>query len=85
MFKFLNKNEYGVLVSHHVCDTCGQEYSICPAPSNYEYWNNCLTEGCDSYDPHRDADILFMTNEEISKEKKVISISKLRERKGIMK
>lgn len=71
-------NEYGTPVSHHTCDTCGQDFTICPADKN---WSNCLAENCASYDPHLDLDILYMTDQEIAAEKKVISIQRLRERK----
>ena len=69
-------NEHGTTTSYHTCDTCGVEFSITPAAD----FPNCMSDDCASYDPHRDADILFMTGQEIAREKKIVSISKLRER-----
>ena len=75
-------NEYGKRVSSHKCDTCKAEFTVCPPiePDSLD-WDNCLSEECGSYDPDRDADILFMSDKEIAKEKKVVSLLKLQQRK----
>ena len=76
-------NDNGILASRHKCDTCGTEYEICPViADDEEGWENCLLDECESYDPHRDADILFMTDKEIAEDKPLISMDKLRQRKS---
>lgn len=51
------RNEYGTLVSKHRCDTCGEEFTLCPAVSSKdEGWENCLSPTCSSYSPDRDLD-----------------------------
>lgn len=79
------ENEHGTGVSFFECNTCGVEYSICPAvpPDKHQDWSMCLSEECDSYDPHRDADVLFMTDKEIAEAKPVVSIDKLRQRRSL--
>ena len=53
-------NEYGTPVSKHICDTCGNEFTVCPKiDDSNKNWDNCLGEECDSYDSSRDADKLF--------------------------
>jgi hypothetical protein len=54
------KNEYGTQVSKHRCDTCGAEFTVCPAvfPES-KNWDNCLAPTCSSYDPDRDVDKLL--------------------------
>ena len=61
-------SEDGYAITWFKCDTCGQEYNICPAPAEDEQhlYNNCSAPGCDSYDPKRDLDILFMDNRELA-------------------
>ena len=78
-------NEYGTPIKVFNCEECGEDFSVCPSPdiNKYQDWRWCLSETCSSYDPSRDADILFMSNEEISKEKRLVSIRKLIERKAI--
>ncbi len=56
----LSQNECGTPVSVHVCDTCGNSFTVCPAAGN-KGWENCLGEGCPSYDAERDVDMLFET------------------------
>lgn len=56
----MSKNEYGTPVSVHICDTCGTQFTVCPAILNEKIgWENCLGIGCKSYDKNRDADRLF--------------------------
>ncbi len=69
-------NEHGTTTSYHTCDTCGVEFSITPAAD----FKNCLADDCSSYDPHCDIEILYMTNAEIAREKKIISMDLLRQR-----
>jgi len=53
-------NEYGTPISIHICETCGQEFTVCPLlPDDAKGWENCMAETCASYDPKRDADKLF--------------------------
>ena len=52
-------NEYGIVVAHYLCDTCGCSYTITPAPESDDGWHNCLSPECESYDPKRDVDDLF--------------------------
>lgn len=75
-------NEYGIKVAAFECDTCGVEYTICPAPDDdtLDGWNNCSGDDCASYDPERDTEILFSSDRELKK-KKLVSMNKLRQRK----
>lgn len=76
------ENKHGTGESHHVCDTCGSDFTITPAvePDSHSF-DNCLAEGCDSYDPDRDIEPLFMTDKEIAREKKIVSMDVLRKRR----
>jgi len=76
-------NEYGTPVTWFTCEFCGDEFSICPAKPEHGHdnWKGCLSDQCDSYDPSRDADILFMTDEEIEKHKTIVSMQMLLRRK----
>lgn len=80
----MTTNEYGTPVSKHKCDTCGNEYTCCPPLAegdDYTLSANCEADGCTSYDPAGDCDILFMTDEEIAREKPQVCIDMLRARK----
>ena len=71
------------LVSKFQCDTCGGEYTICPPlkdEAERDGWQNCMADSCASYDANRDADILFMSDKEIAREKSVVSLKQLRDR-----
>lgn len=61
MYLGLSTNEYGTPVSRHICDTCGKEYTVCPAipPKRAADWDGCLSVHCPTYDMSRDADLLF--------------------------
>ena len=77
------ENKYGTGTSHHVCDTCGVEFTINPAvDSDSSSFDNCLDERCNSYDSNRDADVLFMSDNEIRREKNIVGIEMLRKRKN---
>lgn len=53
-------NEYGTMLSRHVCETCGQGFTVTPAaPLDSKGWDNCLAPTCASYDVNRDLDRLF--------------------------
>ncbi len=54
-------NEYGTIVSVHICETCSAEFTVCPAveEKNRDQWRYCLSLDCVSYDPDRDADKFF--------------------------
>lgn len=74
-------NEHGTQTSRHICDTCGVEFTITPAAD--KGFENCLAESCPSYDPHRDIEPLFMSDAEIAREKDVVSIDVLRQRRRL--
>lgn len=80
MFIKTSPNEYGTSTSSFKCDTCGEEYTITPAPKEVDNWQNCMSEECDSYDPKRDADVLFCSDKELQ-EKSIVDINKLRQRR----
>ncbi len=50
-------NIHGVRVTEHICDTCGNTFTICPGIDDYP---NCGDIDCTSYDPDTE-----MTDEEI--------------------
>ena len=50
-------NEYGTPVSVHWCGSCEQEFTVCPPAG--DNWGGCLSEECDSYDIHRDIDLVW--------------------------
>ena len=76
-------NEYGTPVSWHLCQTCGYYFSLCPAVSYAAPgWNYCMADECASYDPDRDADILFMSDKEIAEQKPIVSMKMLEKRKA---
>ena len=53
-------NEFGTPVSTHVCDTCGEPFTLCPAQGEDKPgWENCLAETCPSYDLSRDIDLAW--------------------------
>lgn len=52
-------NRYGVRVTSFRCKTCGAVFTICPAPENEAWWQNCLSPSCESYDESRDMSGLF--------------------------
>jgi len=52
-------NEYGVAVGVFRCDTCGEDFTICPKPADVQAWPNCLAPDCASYDQERDIDKWF--------------------------
>ena len=81
MHKGYAENEYGTRISKHVCDTCGEEFTLCPAMGEERKgWENCMDETCPSYDANRDADILFMSDDEIREKKKTVSLQMMEAR-----
>lgn len=64
MIKSTKLNEYGMLVSVHECETCGCEFTMCPAIKDDKNWKHCLSLDCDSYDSERDVDKLFDNNKQ---------------------
>ena len=73
-------NEHGTDTSHHTCDVCGVEYTLTPAAVEGTLASVCMADDCPSYDPHCDIEPFFMSDQEISDEKKVVSIDVLRKR-----
>ena len=61
-------NEHGTPVVEYRCETCGETFTICPAPkaSEDDQWTGCMATTCASYDPARDADKLFDDGDVIS-------------------
>lgn len=55
----LSVNEHGTLVSLHTCDACEEEFTVCPPVEHAAWGGCCLAEKCESYDPVRDADKMF--------------------------
>ena len=51
-------NEHGTPVAEYQCESCGQTFTVCPAPAANEddAWSGCQMEECESYDPARDLD-----------------------------
>ena len=54
-------NEYGTPVVEYRCETCGDLFTICPAPppENDDQWTGCQAPECASYDESRDVDKWF--------------------------
>jgi hypothetical protein len=81
-----SENECGTAVGVFRCHACGREYTVCPAPAadRREAWaaGGCLADDCSTYDPARDADVLFMAAEEIAASKPLVSLDMLRARKS---
>ena len=77
-------NEYGTPVSVHTCQTCGMEFTLCPLvpDDKSDQWPDCMALECESYDPHRDADILFQSDKEIANNGKPGSMKMLQARKN---
>lgn len=62
MFLNVSRNEFGTPIDVYQCEHCGDKFSICPANDDRtkdEDWAGCLARSCASYDPSRDADLLF--------------------------
>ena len=54
------RNEYGTLVSSHLCDSCEGFFTVCsPVSKKAKGWDFCLSIDCESYDPDRDVDDVF--------------------------
>lgn len=51
-------NEYDTPVTVFWCETCGREFTVCPAvhDSRLDNWKGCMDPACESYDPNRDVD-----------------------------
>ncbi len=47
-------NEHGVRVTEHICEACGEPFTICPGIDDFP---DCLGDDCDSYDPDREVDL----------------------------
>lgn len=65
-------NGYGTSVVEYRCETCGETFMVCPAPSleEDEQWTGCQARTCGSYDPARDADRLFDDGDVLSLERR---------------
>jgi predicted molibdopterin-dependent oxidoreductase YjgC len=83
MFIEYDKNECGTDISRYQCESCGDTFTVCPVSRVHDNWVNCLSEDCVSYDPSRDADIIFMSEKEIAERKSLVSLDMLRARKTL--
>jgi DNA-directed RNA polymerase subunit RPC12/RpoP len=65
-------NGYGTPVVEYRCETCGETFTICPAPEPEKdgQWTGCMAPTCGSYDPTRDADKLFDDGDVLSFERR---------------
>jgi hypothetical protein len=54
----VEQNEHGCYRSVHLCETCGDRFTVTP-PAGPNFGPNCMAETCPSYDPARDASIFF--------------------------
>lgn len=54
-------NEYGTTVTKYKCESCGDIFTVCPAPSPDKdvHWKGCTAPECSSYRPDRDIDKWF--------------------------
>lgn len=54
-------NEYGTPVGEYRCESCGDVFTVCPAPlpEMDDQWAGCTAPHCDSYDESRDIDKWF--------------------------
>lgn len=54
-------NEFGTPITVHLCEFCGNEFTVCPPvlDEKLDQWRGCLAVECPSYDPKRDIDKLF--------------------------
>lgn len=62
MFLEVRSNEYGTPVDAYRCETCGEEFTVCPAHKDRscdDQWTGCQAPECASYDPGRDVDKWF--------------------------
>lgn len=69
-----------------MCEYCNQEFSISPAvePEREHLFKGCSTPGCESYEPERDLDVLFMDDREVANHADnvgVVSFDKLSDRR----
>lgn len=66
-YRGLSVNEYGTEVSLHTCDTCGEDFSVCPAvpEEHLKDWNGCQADWCGSYQMDRDPDMIEFLGEGI--------------------
>lgn len=82
MYLGLGENEDRIKVSKHKCDTCGDEFTVCPAYGEGSAgFENCLSPECASYDPNRDLEIVFLDDKVLSDNRKIIGMEMLRKRK----
>lgn len=76
-------DEDGLRHSVHVCGSCGEDFTICPAVEPGSIGDeDCGCAGCPSFDPHRNIGIVFMTDAEIARDEPVVSIKMLQKRKA---
>lgn len=83
MFIEYDKNESGIDISRYQCESCGGVFTVCSVSRDHDNWVNCLSEDCVSYDPSRDADVIFMSVKEIAERKSLVSLDMLRARKNL--
>lgn len=47
-------NKHGVRVTEHICETCGEPFTVCPGVDD---WPDCLSDTCASYDASREVNL----------------------------
>lgn len=88
MFLRRLENEYGTPVIECSCDFCGTIFTVCwgkeYTDEEAQNWGKagCQHESCKSYNPKTDMNKMFLTPEEIAREK-VVHIDVLRNRKNL--
>lgn len=79
-------NEFGTPITNFKCDYCGSKFSVCPAieDKHLDSFKGCTIHPCESYDPKRDIDILFMDKKELqdhTEKTGIVDIEVLQKRK----
>lgn len=59
MYLKMVTNEYGFETAQHICNDCGDVYTVMPPMSEDCGWDSCLSHNCPSYDVTRDIDSVW--------------------------
>ena len=77
-----NEEDIGITVFH--CGFCDTQYDICPQIKDNEIQSciddGCMSMECSSYDPNRDLEVVFLSDEELSR-RDVVGIKMLKARR----
>jgi len=78
-------DEEGTPVTWFNCGDCGEDFSVCPAVKDEDIeayaQGGCQSTECESYDPSRDTEILWMSDSELRNHHKLVDMNMLRRRK----